>query len=76
MSVLTLSTGESPRPIGRDRREPRSQALRFPQRPQLAPCDRPGSRDCLMGDIDIAAYQVGDPDHVVVMGRDDLREAT
>ena len=72
--MLTLTARESACLVGRDGREPRSETLRLPEGPQLAPGDRPGGRDRLVGDLDVAADEIGDPHHVVVMCCDDPSE--
>ena len=51
------------------------QAIGVAERPELAPCDRPGRLHRIVGNVLVAPRDnVGDPRHVAVVGRHDPRE--
>jgi hypothetical protein len=72
--LATLSTHQLSRLVGRNRHQPRSQPRGFAQRGELSPGDRPGDLDRVLGQILIAADDVRDPGHVVVVSADDSCE--
>ena len=60
--------------VGGDRHQPRPQALRVAQGAEPAPGDRPGGLDRVLGHVLVAADDVADAGHVVVVGAHDPRE--
>ncbi len=57
-----------------DGHQPGSQPFRVPQRAELAPGDGPGGLDGILGHVLVAADDVADARHVVVMGTHDPGE--
>jgi len=56
------------------REQPRADAVRVAQRVELAPGNEPSRLDRVLGQLPVAARDEGDPGHVDVVGRDELRK--
>jgi hypothetical protein len=70
-----LVAAELARLVRGDGDQPGLQSIRIPQRAQLAPRDRPGRLDRIVGDVLASAgHDVGDADHVRVVRGDDPGE--
>ena len=65
---------ELPGLVRRDRRKPGSEMLGLAQARQLPPRDRPRGLGRVMGQVGVAADEIGDPDQVVVVLRHDPAE--
>jgi hypothetical protein len=73
-SLAALATEDLAGLVRGDRHQPRPQALGFAQGTELAPGDRPGGLDRILGRVLIATDDVADPGHVVVVGAHDAGE--
>lgn len=60
--------------VGGDRGQPRPDAGRVADGAELAPGDRPGGLRRILGELLVAGDDVGDPDEIGVVGRDDAGE--